>query len=364
MVLQFVNHCHYGRRFSCNTVICQGYFMEIEEIIKKISDNNHYILKSKNDKAEYYDDFSRVISILKEKLTEKEYTDLLVNKLQIKDTTFDEKAFIQIACETTVNAYFAKNYKDSFEYEVQVNPNNKKNVECQFKENDFKYNVEVKCPNFTNKETIDEMNAFKFGTFGRVEDYKEMMDELSETMTEAQKSKGEEVKPLVESKKMDNNLKDFLILANEKFNPNSDETEVNILFVCGDDANDIQNWHYYLFAPRGLFSNNSFCDKEQYNQVDVVVLTNLYHRHHKYNDKSHLKFNWTLDSAFILIFSNPFTSERKEKGIKNFIKIFPHYNEELMRYEVPGNSPQELKEILKIPWFVKEGLEDRGIILF
>jgi hypothetical protein len=327
-------------------------------------DNLHYLLKAKTESLAYYKSFTDNLPFLEKKLNNKQFEELLKNKLQLSLSNFSEKQFIQSACETTVNSYFAKNFKDSFGYEVQVNPNNKKNVECQFKESEFTYNVEVKCPNFGTKETIDAMNAFKVGTFGRIDDYKDMLDELNETLTDAQKKKGEDIKPIVETKKMDNNLKDFLISANEKFNPNSAETEVNILFVCGGDSNDIQNWHYYLFAPSGLFTSNSFCDKGKYNQVDVVVLTNLYHRHYKYYEKTKLKFNWALDSSFILIFSNPFTSERKEKGIKNFIKIFPHYNDELMRYVVPGNSPQELKEILKIPWFVKDCLEDRGIVLF
>jgi len=343
--------------------------MEIEEIIKKISDSSHYLLKSKDEQSEYYANFTKVILPLKEKLTEKQFEDLLINKLQMKNASFDEKAFIQIACETTVNAYFARKYPTSFAYEKKLKLTNKKNVECQVRSYYFTYNIEVKCADFEAKEKIENQDSFKFSTYGRIDDYKEAMKEIGEMMIEGQKRKGDVPKPLLEQRKMDNNLKDFLISANEKFDSIPNENEVNILVVCCGDANDIQHWHNYMYAPTGLFTRNSFYNPKEYTRVDIVVLTNIYHRHYKYFEKLHLEDNWNFDSAFNLAFSNPFRSMNKEDSIKHFLKVFPHYTYELEKFKLPpSNEPEFIRQVLKsivgIPAFVKYNLTDKGKILF
>lgn len=344
--------------------------MEIEKIIDNIIDENHYFFNASLKKTGYYNNFLSILTYLEKTLTTNKLNDLLVNKLQIKREVFNEKSFIQAACETTVTSYFANKYKDSFLYEPNVNPTNKSNVDCQFSDKDFIYNVEVKCPSFDAKETIDKINdSFKFTTIGRAdkkEVYEEAMLDVSELLSKGLKMKGEKDKPIVKTKTMDNNLKDFLISANKKFNPNSKHNEVNILVVCGDDAEDMSEWYSYLFAPQGLFTKNSFYRVDNYNQVDIIIINNLYHRHHKFYKKKHLEYNWLLDASFILAFTNPFTSKVKKDAILNFQSIFPHYNAELINYleNLPGDIPIELRNILAIRLFIEEGLTKRNIVLF
>jgi hypothetical protein len=332
-------------------------------------DPKHYFNISLKTDSKYITNFLYVFNYLRNNLTRQKIEDLLSNKLQIKVGSFNERSFIQIACETTVNSFFSRKYPNSFEYEKIVNPNTNKNVECQFKDGDFIYNVEVKCADFEKKEKIDTQDAFKFGTFGRLENYKESMTEIGDLMVEGQKKTGKGVKPLIEMRKMDNNLKDFLILAHNKFNPIPDENEVNILVVCCGDANDMQNWHNYMFAPTGLFTKDSFHNQNEYSLVDVVVLTNLYHRHYKFDSKLHLENKWEFEHAFNLAFSNPFRRLNKEKSIKHFLNTFPHYTYELAKHKITlQNEPEVMRNILTsivgIPDFVRVNFTEKGKHLF
>ena len=343
--------------------------MDIEKQMQTIDDKSHYLFKAHSEKLPYYDSFNQSINDLSKKLIEKQLEDLLTNKLQVKQGTFIEKSYIQSACETTVNSYFAKNYENSFQYELQVNPNSNKNVECQIKDSEYTYNIEVKCSSFEAKENIDKIDAFKFGTFGRMGDYKDAMKEIGELMVEGQKKSGTEPKPLIELKKMDNNLKDFLISAHQKYSPTPNENEVNILVVCCGDANDIQFWHNYMFAPQGLFTPDSYYNPNEFSLVDLVVLSNLYHRHNKYFDKQNLSDNWELSKAFNLVFASPFRKIEKEKSIKHFLKIFPHYTYELAEHRITlQNEPEIMRNILNsivgIPDFVRVNFTEKGINIF
>ena len=343
--------------------------MNLDEQIKLIDDGNHYLLKAHTEKLIYFKSFKQSMIDLSAKLSEKKLDDLLINKLQLKKGSFVEKPFIQSDCETTVNSYFAKNYENTFQYELQVNPTSDKNVECQIKDNDYTYNIEVKCSSFEAKENIDKIDAFKFGTLGRLDNYKDAMKEIGNLMLEGQKKTGEDPKSLIELKKMDNNLKDFLLSAHQKYNPTPNEKEVNILVVCCGDANDMQNWHNYMFAPTGLFTKGSFHNQKDYSLVDVVVLTNLYHRHNKFYNKLQLKDNWDLDSSFNIVSSNPFRRMAKEISIKHFLKIFPHYTYALADHKINLRKEEEhmrsiFDGMVGIPDFVRTNFTEKGKQLF
>lgn len=163
---------------------------------------------------------------------------------------------------------------------------------------------------------------------------------------------------------MDNNLKDFLISAHNKFNDDATDDEVNILVVCCGDPSDMQAWHLYMYSHQGLFTDESFCACEKYRNVDMVLLTNLYHTHNRFMDKQHLSNNWVLEKACNFIFSNPRRKSSKESAMKHFVNTFPHYTFDLFNYNVPGTAEQYVKDILRIPYFVKEMLSDKGVVLF
>ena len=84
------------------------------QVKEKIKDETHYLLKSKNFYPEYFDGFKNSIDSIKTLISNNSLKDLLNNKFQIRDSVFKEKAFIQTACETTINAYFAKKYPETF----------------------------------------------------------------------------------------------------------------------------------------------------------------------------------------------------------------------------------------------------------
>jgi len=276
----------------------------------------------------------------------------------------EEKTFIQYAVETSTVSYFGERFPIDFKVEAKINPINDKDVDCQFIDGKFKYNIEVKCSDFVSKETIDNQDAFKYGTIGRLPDRgKEAIETISSALDEGLTKKGEQTKPHLESKNMDNNLKDFLELAHEKFDPTPKENEINVLLIGCDDERDMQNWFNYLWAEQGLFTEQSFANKDNYKNVDLVVFTNLYFKHNKYFNKELQNF-WSLEKSFNLIFGNPYRHSQKEAGIKHFMGILPNFTTELGQYKVSGDAPDYVKGSVKIPWFVRDNLEKKQEVFF
>lgn len=327
--------------------------------------SDHYLVRARTERNHYFDEFKIAALIVKNAMTDKEFEYWCTEKMLLKQQVFEEKTFIQYAVETSSARYFAEKQNENFKVEAKINPTNDKDVDIQFTNRGCTYNVEIKCSDFVSKETIDNKDGFKFGTIGRLPDRgEEALKTISSALAEGLTKKGEPLKPHLTSKNMDNNLKNFLELAHEKFNPTPSETEVNILLVGCDDEKDIQNWHYYLFAEQGLFTNASFADKEKYKNVDLVVFTNLYFKHNKYFDKK-VRNSWTLEHSFNLVFSNPFRQLDKEMAIKNFLGFFPHFTWDLHNYSVPGDAPSYVKDLVRISWFVKDHLEkDKGLFFF
>ena len=155
---------------------------------------------------------------------------------------------------------------------------------------------------------------------------------------------------------MDNNLKDFLESAHQKFNSTPTENEINILLVGCDDEEDIQNWYNYLWAEQGLFTSKPFSNSNDFNNVDLVVYTNQYFIHNSFSTKK-LKEHWSIEKSFNLIFKNPHRLLNKNKGIEHFMKILPNCTSEFNNYVVPGPAPQEVKDSVVIRYFVKDYLE-------
>ena len=340
----------------------------MEEMNKKISDisnlTDHYLVKARNENNHYFEEFIIAAQIVKNVMTKKEFEYWCTEKMLLKQQAFAEKTFIQYAVETSAVRYFAEKHNENFKVEAKINPTNDKDVDIQFTNLEYTYNIEVKCSDFVSKENIENKDAFKYETIGRIPDRKETKETISAAIDEGLLIKGETTKPHLEAKNMDNNLKDFLELAHEKFNPTPNESEINILLVGCNDEKDIQKWHYYLFAEQGLFTNESFADREKYKNVDLVVFTNQYFKHNKYFDK-YVRNSWTLENSFNLVFSNPFRQLHKEKAIKNFLDFFPHFTWDLYNYSVPGDAPAYVKDSIRISWFVKDNLEkNKGLYLF
>jgi len=327
--------------------------------------SEHYLIKAKNTNHKYFADFLGVAKVLNQLLTKSEFDVWCTEKMQLKQQAFIEKTFIQYAVETSIVKFFGENFPTGFKVELKINPSNKKDVDCQFSNNGYTYNVEVKCADYSTKEAVENSDAIKYSTAGRLPDRgAETIKILSSAIDEGMTNKGESIKPHSISKNMDNNLKDFLELAHEKFIKTNTEDDVNVLIVGCDDDNDIQCWINYLFAEEGLFTNRTFADKDKYRNVDIVVLTNLYYKHNKYYNKE-IESSWDFGNGFNLVICNPFRHSRKEKAIANFADLLPNCTKEFDNYVVPGSAPNYVKEVVKVRWFVKDYLEkEQGIYFF
>ena len=315
---------------------------------------NHYLRIAKQSESNYFNEFLESINQIKKFIPEKDFRVFWKDKMQLNKSKFDEKSFIQGACEIAVANYFSE--KEGFKVEAKVNPKNKKDIDTQFKSKGFTYNIEVKCASFDAKEKVQNSDSFKFQTLGRLDNKDDLISLLSKAIDEGLEKQGKSLKPHAELKNMDNNLKDFLISAHNKFNSESNEKEINILLIGCNDKADMQSWVGYLTASAGLFTDDSYSDQKKYNNVDLVVLTNLYYKHKDFYKKN-IENSWSLNETLNLSIINPFSSKRKLDGIINFDNEMINYNTEINEFIVPGSAPDGVKEVVRIPHFVIDYLE-------
>jgi hypothetical protein len=315
---------------------------------------NSYLLPEQDNK--YLAELSQSLCHLDPYLSRKQKKSLLKD-LQVDGTTFDEAKYLQAACETSIAAYLARTYKNNFVYEPKVNP--PKDVDCGFELNGKTFNIEVKCPDYSKKNEIDDSNSFKIGSFGRLIDFEDVVENLKEVFNPENNPAVESDKPLVKQQHMDNKLKDYLVSAHGKFKESTGPDELNVLAVGCADWTDMQKWFFYMYGHQGLFTNESFYPFEEYKNVDVVMLTNLYHRHHNYKSKNKLENHWDFSKSFNLIFSNPLRREDKKEIIWEFVEAVPNHSKQLMNYEVNGGLDET-----RIPHYVCEELLGKGLYYF
>lgn len=315
---------------------------------------NRYLLPDMD--SNYFSGLSEALHSLDPYLANKQMKNLLKD-LQVDGLVFDEAKYLQAACETSIAAYLAKTYGDSFVYEPKINP--PKDVDCGFKLNGKTYNIEVKCPDFSKKNEIDNSNSFKIGAFGRLIDFEDVVSNLKDVFDPETNPAAEPDKPLVTQQHMDNKLKDYLVSAHGKFKESTGPDELNVLVVCCADWTDMQKWFFYMYGQQGLFTNESFYPFEEYKNVDVVMLTNLYHRHHDYRNKDKLENHWDFSKSFNLIFSNPLRREDKKEIILEFVDAVPNHSKQLMSYKVTNGLDE-----MRIPRYVCEELLGKGLYYF
>lgn len=333
----------------------------MQELIDKVdaiaSLTDHYLVRAKALNHPYFAGFLAAGHVLKPVLTAKEFEYWCAEKMLLKPQAFREKTFVQYAVETAVAKYFGERFPKGFAVEKRINPANDKDVDCVFQDSGFTFNVEVKCSDFNTKEEVDQLDAFKYETVGRLTDRgEEAKRVISAALDEGRAKLGEAPKPHVDGKNMDNNLKGFLELAHEKFGPAADEQSVNVLLVGCDDAEDMQRWFYYLYEAQGLFTPAPFADPYRYQNVDVVVFTNQYFKHNRVLEKR-IADSWELGAGFNLIYANPHRLQKKAAGIEHFKTLLPNFTSALTAYQVPGPAPDYVKDARRIVWFVKDYLE-------
>ncbi|QHG68238.1 hypothetical protein C2H86_12760 [Pseudomonas putida] len=287
-------------------------------------------------------------------LSQREFEALVYKKLRLEDPAPAEYQYLQAAVELTVCAHFAHFFPSDFTYEDKVvRP---RDVDCSFRSEGFKFNVEVKCADYTTKHEIDSANQFIIRSIGRLPDYDDATAQLQETFASGGKI-------LAKGLHMDNKLKDYLYDANGKFPDRADDTQYNVLVVGCDDPWDMRQWEGYLTGTQGLFTETPFADASRYDNVDLVVLTNLYHRHKSVEQKDKLTGHWEFSNAFCLLYENP-RSKKSRSMLYAFSRTLRFYNNEVIEHKMEGDAPDHLSERLAITHYVGQVLWPSGHFTF
>ncbi len=292
---------------------------------------------SKNSR--YYNDFILVLSKISIYLTEKEIRDLVVNKLQLSKSTYDQESYLEAATEISVIAKMASLPVDSFVYEKPIRTSTKKNPECTIKSGKFTVNVEAKCPRIPElpKSENARQKILVMKSAGRVTDFNRQFQAL--------KTQLEDTNPdlfMVVGKNKDNTMKDFLQSAHEKFADFRDENELNVLFVSLDDIHNIQDWWNYLHQNEGLLTLSTFELPSTFSRVDVIILSNLLFRH---KNCTKIKGSaWNLDDSFALFLSSAHRQADKKEAHYYLIPKIINLALPTIVWQVASN-PTRLNEI-------------------
>lgn len=283
---------------------------------------------------------------------QKDLAEILQKKFFIPaDEKFDVETYFQSAAELSVQNHLKLNERASkFEIEKQVNP--PKNVEVYYEIGATRVSLEVKCP----VESQPSQESFVFKNVGRVSDRLENFGKFSELQNIIDNP--DKDRKLEFAKNNDNKMKDFLVLANGKFSPDSGVDDLNVLLVaCGNCAN-IQEWWHCLYANEGLFTAESFNPASEYRLVDVVLLSNLKYLHSEAYDFH----DWTLQNAFLLPCVNPHgRASALSDSIHGGLSTFNHHLTSFAKYSpksINPRIPDDFVQQMKVNHYVVSHLEE------
>lgn len=320
---------------------------------KKVAEYNINVSNPFVPAGVYRDAIKPVLEILFRYIDDNKKADIIYNKLMLENNKAEEKYYIQAACEVTVCAWFAyiaMKTNEKYEYEFVVSA--PKDVDCAIWDNENQFNIEVKCADYSRHKKIVANSDLIMHGLGRLTDYKSSVSNLQNIF-----STGSEPAILGESHHMDCKMKDFLLSAQDKFGVSLVQNHLNVLFVCVDCQMDMMKWISYLNGPQGLFTEDSFEPRENYDNVDVVVFTNLYHRHYKTEQKDKISDHWNLARSFNFLIKNP-RSTKQDNLIDIFCKKIPlenyDFQEFLKEYLKSTIYPQDMASSMALSHFVGE----------
>ena len=323
-----------------------------------VSPVRHYNIKVSNPfvpDGVYKQGVGKVLPWLFQFLSEGEKRDIIDNKLRLRHTEADKTQYIQAACEVTICSWFANQAlgtSSKYQYELQVVP--PKDVDCAIWYKNIQFNIEVKCADYRLQNQIDAKPGLKINAFGRMDDFEEFATKLATVM-----ANGPDPVAVAKAKHMDCKLKDYLLSGQEKFGNRVDPDHLNVLYVCVDHQMDMQKWLSYLYGARGLFTAESFESPANYANVDVVVFSNLYHRHHDIANKMALSDHWILNAAFNIAVANP-ASTKAERLFTAFGEIAPLDNAALERFAA---TLDDLGRELALSYYVNDQIS-KGVYKF
>ncbi len=314
---------------------------KIHEFISRLSER-HILKKSPQP---YVDQF---ISAALNVYTGSKLAKALQHKFFIPDdSAYSDDAFFQSASELSVSNHIKQASISGFDIEKRLNPTNLKNVDSYFELGAFKVAVEVKSPVEANQAISGD---FIFKTAGRVPNHHQKYEELSPFLARASPTKR-----VILGKNKDCTSKDFLLLANEKFDPASGVDHLNILFVACGYIDSISDWYMHLFASEGLFTASPFHPPADFRNVDVVVLSNLKYCHEHCRDFH----DWTLRDVLLLPCLNTHARPSMARHtVLTGLSIFDHHLKEFVAFESDKTEvPRGAFEALKVLHYVRGYLD-------
>lgn len=345
-------------------------YMDNQSLFKskllKIIPTEHYLRQICISYDSYVNELEKIIEKLTPILSIKKNRELLDKKLQLESELFKESQFIQAACELAAMNEFIERNDVEFSYEKKVTP--PKDVDFSLVYKSKTINVEVKCPSFEHK--LDAENGEVLITSLDRAKTKNIHDAVVHSIQDKLHDSGVDSKV---EKSMDNNLRTFLISAQDKLISSAID-DINILIVCCDSARDMQIWRNYLFGLSGVFTNDSFVPHNEFNRVDYILLTNLYNRHHRFYEQSIISEHWKLSSAFNFLYPNRSSNRNKliANGKNDFYfmsEIFTNFAEKFEEYlldkdDLPNEKKSyEAKRFTGVAWF-SDKYREMGIYHF
>lgn len=264
---------------------------------------------------------------------------------------FQPESYLQSASELSVAHHIRSGEVSKFAIEQQVNADNGTDVDVCYTRLSIDVRVEVKCA--TEEIQSPEKERLIVKTAGRIPNRESTIQALNQKFAEAKQPTH-----VIEGKNKDNTLKQYLVESARKFPPTErcSFESLSVLFVACDCYDNIGRWRSYLFGEGGLFTSSSFQDPSTYQNVDVVILSNLKYRHRLVR----LPSDWTLENVFILPFVNPRSGRNILPSIvKTGLSIFDHHLARFGAYKPSTDDstvPDFVLDVVAVEHYVNEGL--------
>lgn len=323
-----------------------------------VTNIKHEFLVEKNGASlKYISGAQAAISILRERMTGDQWSDL-EGKLQLHTSDFNAEPYLQTACETTITGSLVGKFPVGFIYEPKMG-SGESNCDCSFFVDGFRFNVEVKCFDYAKDKEIRNSDKFLVGGYGRDAGQLRVIDEFLGAINSTASDTFGKIQH------MDNKVKDCLVKASKQFYSSENDKHLNVLIICANGPQHIQDVFGYLYGVQGLLTPSSYWPVGEYENVDLVVISNVYYRHDSSKQKGYLCNHWCLDASFNV--ATQLTGKngaRKKQACSVFLKNFPNINQELMLYKSQSPEPDLFLRVNLINFFVRDVLNPSGATYF
>lgn len=236
--------------------------------------------------------------------------------LSSENNTFKCKFSYYQGISELVWRFFLNDQNIDFTIDNKMLNNAGTDVDVCFQINDVNYNVEIKCPEFFEKDDKTLVGEILFRQ--KNYDLRPELEKLIKLFEDAL-SKQDKYERVTIKKNDDNKLKGYLLSCQSKFNKNDDKN-CNILFLSLRNE-DFKNYLFYLKNPySGLLTANSFINNNEYNKVQLVVISNFLSVN---NSESNY---WDLSKCSNLIFLNSYCNYINNSNVLTFLNFLPNKN--------------------------------------